>query len=326
MINKISRYKLPLAVFSFTAFILTAVQLRLENPILLAERFYKGLGWAEIFVISLYGGFVAYKMQDPQNIPRWRKITWSLFSFVFFAQLILGISGFETFLMTGKLHLPVPAMIISGPIFRGHLSVMSILFLSTIILTGPAWCSQLCYFGAFDNLASGSKSKRGGLRNKAAIKSTFLIITIAVTLALRWLEVPVIFATITAAGFGLGGILIMILISSRKGKMVHCTLYCPVGTLVSVFRYANPFRMYIDTNCTLCMKCTSHCKYDALNLKNIQQKKPGMTCTFCGDCLSACHEKSIKYRFLKLSPAKSHNLYLFMTITLHASCLAMARI
>ena len=44
MINTISRYKLPLAVFSFTALILTAVQLRLENPILLAERFYKGLG------------------------------------------------------------------------------------------------------------------------------------------------------------------------------------------------------------------------------------------------------------------------------------------
>ena len=53
--------------------------------------------------------------------------------------------------MTGKLHLPVPMMILAGPIYRGHTSVMSILFLSTLILSGPAWCSHLCYFGAIDN-------------------------------------------------------------------------------------------------------------------------------------------------------------------------------
>ncbi len=79
-------------------------------------------------------------------------------------------------------------MIIGGPIYRAQLSVMTILFLSTVILTGPAWCSQLCYFGAFDNLASGGKTSREILKHKGAIKSTILILVIAMALILRWLQ------------------------------------------------------------------------------------------------------------------------------------------
>jgi polyferredoxin len=324
---KLTRYRLPAAVFLFTAIILSLVQVKLQhNPILLAERFFRGSGWIEIFVISLYGGFVAYKMQEPANVPAWRRITWSIFSIVFFLQLFIGLSGAEKFLMTGKLHLPVPAMIIAGPIYRGHLSVMTILFLSTVVLTGPAWCSQLCYFGAFDNLASRGRTSRKTLKNKAAIKSTFLLLVIAVTLVLRWIGVSSLFSTLTAVIFGTAGILIMIVYSRKQGKMIHCTMYCPIGTTVSLFKYVNPFRMYIDTNCTLCMKCSVQCKYDALSIKNIRDKKPGMTCTYCGDCLSACHENSIKYKFFKLSPSTSRYLYLFLTISLHASFLAMARI
>ena len=155
MIEK--KYRLPVAVFILTFILLAFVQVKVERPMILAERFIKGGGWAEIFLISIYGAFVIYKMQDPVNVPEWRKITWTIFSVVFFSQLIIGLSGFEKFLMTGKLHLPIPMMIIAGPIYRGQLSVMTILFLSTVILTGPAWCSQLCYFGAFDNLAAGGK-------------------------------------------------------------------------------------------------------------------------------------------------------------------------
>ena len=92
-------------------------------------------------------------MQDPAKVSRWRKYTWFVFSVVFFSQLLLGLLVSDKFLMTGKLHLPVPMMILAGPIYRGHTSVMTILFLSTVILSGPAWCSHLCYFGAIDNLA-----------------------------------------------------------------------------------------------------------------------------------------------------------------------------
>jgi heterodisulfide reductase subunit A-like polyferredoxin len=74
------------------------------------------------------------------------------------------------------------------------------------------------------------------------------------------------------------------------------------------------------------MVCTTSCKYDALNRADIKARKPGTTCTLCGDCLSACHAGSIKYRFLKLSPEASRKLYLLITITLHAATMALARI
>lgn len=318
--------KLPLAVFILTFILLSSVQLKPGNPMLLAERFLKGSGWLEIFIIACYGAFTVFKMQDPANVPKWRKITWTTFSVVFFSQLIIGLSGYDKFLMTGKLHLPIPMMILAGPIYRGHLSVMTILFLSTVILTGPAWCSQLCYFGAFDNLASGGKASKEILKNKGAIKYTVLILVIATAIILRWMNVSMLISTLIAIAFGTAGILIMILFSARRKKMVHCVMYCPIGTIVNVLRHVNPFRMYIDESCTLCMNCTKFCKYDALNPVNIKNFKPSATCTLCGDCLAGCHHSSIKYKFLKMKPEYARNLYLILTISLHAACLALARI
>ena len=293
---------------------------------LLAERFIKGGGWAEIFLISLYGAFVVYKMQEPLNVPGWRKVTWTIFSVIFFSQLAIGLSGFEKFLMTGKLHLPIPMMIIGGPIYRGQLSVMTILFLSTVVLTGPAWCSHLCYFGAFDNLASGGKRSGEILKNKAAIKSTILMLVITMALILRLFKVPGLISTLIALGFGIIGISVMILFSLIRKKMVHCIMYCPVGTVVNLLKHINPFRMYIDKSCTLCMNCTKFCKYDALNAIDIKNFKPSITCTLCGDCLAGCHHNSIKYKYFNLNPELARNLYLILTISLYASCIALARI
>ncbi len=319
--------KLPAAVFLFVFFLLTMVQLKVENPLLLLERFLKGGGWVEIAVIALYGAVVAYHMQDPAKVQRWRQYTWFAFSLVFFFQLSLGLSGLEKFLMTGKLHLPVPMMILAGPIYRGSISVMTILFISTVILSGPAWCSHLCYFGALDNLAAGKRARSNPLRYKWAFKSTILLLVIAAAIILRWMKVPVTITTVLALGFGIIGLGIMILVSRKGGKMVHCTVYCPIGTVVNLTRFINPFRMYIDNDsCTSCQLCTRFCKYDALNPSDIAARKPGITCTLCGDCVASCHAGSIKYRFLKLSPEAARNLYLFITISLHAATMALARI
>jgi ferredoxin-type protein NapH len=320
------KQRLPSAVFIITFILLAFVQLKVERPMLLAERFIRGGGWAEIVVISFYGAFVAFKMQDPVNVPRWRKMTWTFFSIVFFTQLIIGLSGFEKFLMSGKLHLPIPMMIIGGPIYRGQLSVMTILFLSTVILTGPAWCSQLCYFGAFDNLAAGGKTSREILKYKGAIKSTILVLVITMALLLRLLNLPGTIATFAALAFGITGISVMLIFSLKMKKMVHCLIYCPVGTVVNLVKHINPFRMYIDKSCTLCMNCTKFCKYDALNAIDIKNSKPSITCTLCGDCLAGCHHNSIKYKYFNLIPEIARNLYLILTISLHASCIALARI
>ena len=323
---KYARYKLPAIVFLFTTVLLAFVQVKVQTPMLLAERFLRGSGWAEIFFIGCYAAFVSYHMQDPVNVPKWRKITWTIFSLVFFTQLLIGVSGFDKFLMTGKLHLPIPMMILAGPIYRGQLSVMTILFLSTVILTGPAWCSQLCYFGAFDNLAASGKTSRPIIKHKGAIKSTVLILVIAMAIILRWMNISMLASTLIAIAFGAGGIIIMLVYSMKRKKMVHCIMYCPIGTIVNIFKHTNPFRLYIAESCTLCMKCTQYCKYDALNPPDIRNLKPAITCTLCGDCLAGCHHNSIKYKFLKLRPEQARNLYLILTISLHAAFLALARI
>src|SRR5664279_16527 len=231
--------KLPLIVFLLTFTLLAFVQVKVARPMILAERFTQGAGWIEIFLIACYGAFIINKMQNPLNVPKWRKITWTLFSVVFFSQLLIGLSGFDKFLMTGKLHLPIPMMILAGPIYRGQLSVMTILFLSTVILTGPAWCSQLCYFGAFDNLSSGGRTSKEILKHKGVIKSTVLIMVISTAIMLRWLSAGMLVSTMIAVAFGVGGISIMIFYSLRKKKMVHCIMYCPIGTIVNVFKHIN---------------------------------------------------------------------------------------
>ena len=325
--QKTKLLRLPIAVFIFVLFLLIPVQLMVENPMLLMERFLPGAGWFEIVLIAFYGAIVAYKMQDPSKVQLWRRYTWLAFSVLFFSQLILGLFGFERFLMTGKLHLPIPMMILGGPIYRGHLSVMSILFVSTLVLSGPAWCSHLCYFGAIDSISSSGKTRRKPIRNKWALKSTILLLVIASALVLRWMKIPATTATFLAIGFGLIGLGVILLVSRKEGRMVHCTTYCPIGTIVNLGRFVNPFRLTIDqSTCTECMVCTSTCKYDALNRTDIAAKKPGLTCTLCGDCLSSCHAGSLQYRFPGLSGPNARNLYLFITISLHAATMALARI
>lgn len=320
------RHLLPTLVFLFVAFLLSMIQLKVKLPMLLFERFFEGAGWLEIALVSAFGWIVAYNMQDPKKSAKWRHISWSIFSIWFFTQLAMGILVSDVFLLTGKLHIPVPAMMISGPIYRGEKSIMTLLFLSTIVLTGPAWCSQLCYFGAIDSMAAKGKTTRKPLKNKMLYKNSILLLVILATLILRLFNVSALIATILGLSFGIIGLIVILFISRKQNRMVHCSTYCPIGTLVNYMRFINPFRMYIDSSCDLCMACTSKCKYDALNLKHIQNKKPGITCTLCGDCLSACKSQSIKYKFLGLSPTASRNLYLFLTISFYAVFLAMGRI
>ncbi|HHJ09823.1 MAG TPA: hypothetical protein ENK25_02910 [Bacteroidetes bacterium] len=61
-------------------------------PVLILKRFFPDYGrWIEILVISFYGSVVAWGMSDPAKAPRWRKITWTLFSAIFFTQLLPGL-------------------------------------------------------------------------------------------------------------------------------------------------------------------------------------------------------------------------------------------
>lgn len=321
------------------AFVLTAALLSIvnsvpENPLLLAERLFPGIGgWLQVGGVSLYSGFLCYKMAGREERKKWRLRAWTLFSLFFYGQLILGLTADSLFLLTGKLHLPIPAMILAAPVYRFSSWFMIILFLSTILLTGPAWCSQLCYFGAADaNAASiGSKKRRGFLKSaafkhKLKIKPVVLLTMVLAALVLRITGTGSSIATLCGLAAGVLGLLLVVFATTRNGMMINCTLYCPIGTIVGYAKKISPFRFVVNDNCTGCNACIPNCSYMALTPESLSKKKTGATCTYCGDCLVACRHNGLEYRFAWLDPKNAERLWIVATVVLHSVFLAVARI
>jgi len=314
------------ASFAFTFSLLAFVQFKMDPAGLLLERFVPDGGWIEAFWLSAYAGWLTTKMMEPAESARWRPRIWLFFSAVFFAQLMLGLAGFPSFLMTGKLHLPVPALIIAGPVYRGGGLFMIILFAATVLAAGPVWCSYLCYIGAWDDrfARSGGKPKPlPGWRRYA--RPAILAAVIAAALVLRLAGAPASLALGLASGFGIVGAGLMAYASRKTGVMVHCTSYCPIGWVATRLGKINPLRIKIKPGCNQCGACKSACRFDALTDRDIENKRPGPSCTLCGDCVHKCRQEQIVYWFPNLSPASARALFMVLAVTLHAVFLGVAR-
>jgi polyferredoxin len=314
------------AVF-LTAGMLIVVQIMAKRPMLMVDRYFPGMGWIEIVVLALYAGFLIPKILNPATSIRWRTILWLTFSVIFFSQLTLGLLGLESFLMTGKLHLPIPALIVAGPVYRGENFFMPILFGSTLLFIGPAWCSYFCYIGGWDFLAS-QKVKRPHSMPKwrQLLRVAILILVVSAAYFLKVSELPVSYVIRLAALFGLGGFAVMFFNSRRKGVMVHCITYCPIGIVANILGKISPFRLRIDDDCTGCRKCSMVCRYDALKPENIEQKSPGLSCTLCGDCIGTCKGSNIHYSFPGLSHKMARTLFIIFVVSFHAVSIGVARI
>lgn len=306
--------------------LLIIVQTVPQKPLFLLERLFPYGGWIQILLAVFYGFYICYKIQDRQVRPVWRRRVWLLFSVFFFGQLALGIFADPVFLMTGKLHLPIPAIILAGPVYRLEGLFMPILFLSTLLISGPAWCSQLCYFGAFDAINAQGRTDLKPFKYHKQMRFTVLFLVIAGAILLRLMGTNSFLATATGLTIGIAGLIIMLLLSRKNKKMVHCSSYCPIGTLVSYMKYLSPFRVKLTDNCTHCMACLRSCKYDALHREEIEAGKIGQTCTYCGDCIAACKHQALEYRFLRLRPARAERLWILVTVVLHTCFLMIARI
>jgi len=322
---------LPLLVMSVgTALLLVAVQLKAPWPMLLAERFLPGAGWAQAVLMAAYAAWVGRRLLDPKRQALTRRGIWLLFSAAFYLQLILGVSGIPQFLMTGVLHVPVPALIIAGPIYRGDGLFMPILFLATTLLIGPAWCSHLCYFGAFDALAGGrARPPRRIARGARLFQGASLVAVAAAAAALRVFHAPADLATGLGIGFGAAGIGVMLLVSRRTGRMVHCTAWCPVGLLATVLGKVSPWRVRVAPSCTGCLRCVPACRYNALDPERIRAGSPGASCTLCGDCLTACGDGAMTfslYGWQARDPAAVRTALTVALTILHAVFLGVARV
>jgi polyferredoxin len=294
---------------------------------ILAERFVRGAGWIEAFLLSVYASWLLTKLYDPRRTPAWRSWLWTFFSIVFFSQLVIGLLGIERFMMSGDLHLPIPAMIFAGPLYRGDGLFMPILFVSTILLVGPAWCSYLCYIGSWDlNSAVARKRPLPTKANRFWIRFGILAGIAGVAVALCLMGVSSLAATWLGVAFGVVGLGIIVWISRRMGAMVHCTMYCPIGLAADLLGKLSPFRLRINDSCNDCGACTLKCRYDALRSDDIQARRPGLTCTLCGDCLSSCKGKSIEYRFVGLALQNARTVFLVLAVSIHAIFLGVARI
>jgi len=330
---KLSKLRAPAFVFLLVFALLIPVQILPEKILLLFERLFSGGGWLQITIVSLYAAILMYNMQFRERRAKWRERSWLFFACFFYFQLILGISADSLFLLSGKLHIPIPAIIIAGPVFRFSSWFMIILFISTIIFTGPAWCSHLCYFGAFDSVSSHKSAKNerpdsivSGKKMRIITKFSILLILTGTALVLRIMNGSNNLATLLAMLFGMIGIGIILAVSRKTGSMHHCTLYCPVGTIVNYAKYISPFRFEINSKCTACCSCISKCRYMALSAESVKMNKIEDTCTYCGDCLTSCKHDALQYRFLRLSPEVAERLWLILTITIHAVFVAVARV
>lgn len=317
------------AAFILTAALLGIARAKSPLPVLLADRFWPGSGWLEIFLLALYAAWAAGALGDPKNARRLRPMLWAFFSAVFFAQLALGLSGIQEMLMTGRLHLPVPALIVGGPLFRGEGFFMPILFAVSVLLVGPAWCSWLCYIGAWDDQAS--RLPRRPPRNAPGKllwygRGAAMLLTVGAALSLRALGVSPGTAVLAAAVFGLAGVGVMLAASRRQGYMVHCATYCPMGLAGNLLGRLSPWRLRIDKGCTQCGVCSHACRYGALTTRDLAAGRPGLSCTLCGDCLPACPHSHPGYAFPGLSRQTARSAFLVMVVSLHAVFLGVARI
>lgn len=134
------------AAFLATAFFLGWLRWRLPGLVpLLADRFFPGMGMVQVAGAAWYAAWVAGLLCQPAKAGKVRRRLWWLFCSVFFMQFALGLAGFSIFLMTGALHLPIPGVILFGPVFRGGGLFMVFLLLFSLLVLGSAWCSHLCY-------------------------------------------------------------------------------------------------------------------------------------------------------------------------------------
>jgi polyferredoxin len=305
--------------------LLTITKIMAPYDMLIADRFLPGAGWLEIVLLSGYAAWLHRRFITSSTTARLRITVWLAFSIVFFSQFMLGVAGIDRFLMTGTLHVPVPAAVIGGPLYRGSRFFMPLLFVVTILLSGPAWCSHLCYVGAWDGLLARRKKLATPLSpGWNRLRIWLFIATPVVAIVLRVTAAGNTTATLIAVAFGIAGLLVMALLSTRRGTMVHCTSICPLGMAGNLLGRVSPFRLRIDDTCSACMQCTAVCRYNALQRRHIERRKPGYTCTLCGDCIAACKAGAIHISFFKVANARA--IFLVIVVALHAVFLGVARI
>lgn len=298
-----------------------------QPDLLLLHRLWPGWGALEALLAGLWAGLVYGWLADRKRAPVWRRRIWLLFSCVFFAQLLAGLFLHSLFLLQGVPHLPVPGLVLSGPLYRGEGPFfMPLLFAVSLVLAGSAWCSHLCYLGVWDALAAdtGPRTGRGLPRVWRTTRLILLVLSLLLPLGLRLAGLPWPWALVLALALGLAVLPCALWLSRRLGLPVYCCAICPLGMAGNVLARLSPWRLRRNRHCRQCGACARICRYGALRLEDgTGVTGPDWRCVLCRDCLSVCRHGALEVsccgwtgpwaeQGLILSLSVLHTLFLFL--------------
>ena len=326
----------------------------MKPELLVLERFFPQWGSLQLGLAGVWAALAAGWLSGKKS-PQARMRLWRLFSIVFFAQLALGLLLESRFLLSGQLHLPVPGLIAAAPVYRGGGWFMLGLFSFSTLLAGAAWCSHLCYFGAWD--ATAAKACAGGPHGLTRIpqpadadhsaaglpavqviprraptwlphlRLIMLGLTLSIPLLLRFAGAPVEAALSCGLLLGLLALPASLLVSRKAGYAAYCRGLCPLGLLAKWLGRIAPWRVRRTGSCRRCMACVRVCRQDAMG-DPASTSAPNADCNLCRDCVSVCPQRALSVTFYGLpgSQAWASPTFVAVLAALHAAFLAMARI
>ena len=302
----------------------------LRPELLLLHRLMPGWGAVQALPAGLWAGLVYGWLADRRRAPLWRRRIWLLFSCVFFGQLLAGLFLHSLFLLQGVPHLPVPGLILSGPLYRGGGSLfMPGLFAVSLLLAGSAWCSHLCYLGVWDarTADAGPRSGRGVPAAWRKARWGLLAVSLLLPLGLRLAGVPWPWALVLALALGLALLPCALWLSRRLGIPVYCCGICPLGLTANLLARLSPWRLRRNGRCTGCGACARACRYGALRLDGPGKAAgPDWRCTLCRDCMSVCRQGALEIRCWGQGGAWGEQALLCSLSVLHTLFLFMGRV
>lgn len=196
---------------------------------------------------------------------------------------------------------------------------MIVIWLMVTLTVGRGWCSWICFYGGWEEGFSsiGKKRKLNLLSKNKELREfqigffVFIVLASLCELSSIYCEwfcpfklvteyspmnsISGLIAGVMFIGLFLGLVVILPILTKRR---TQCGILCPFGAFASLTDKVSMFKINIDTEkCKGCMKCAMTCKFGAIDIKTIQDKKghPEYNCAKCGDCIGACPEEAISF-------------------------------
>lgn len=322
---------MPSLVFVVVAELLGMMQI-MKPGLFFLDRLVIGGGWVQIVLIAAWAYWLADHLIGKKPADLWRYRAWRLLCIVFFAQIILGyFFGYPFVASQARIHLPVPGLIVMNAIANENASMfMTYLFLGTVLLLGSSWCSHLCYFGGFDNMAATlSKAKpisAAATKRMQAVRYAVFFVALGLPLASRLAGLPMSYVWWTAFVVGILYFPYAFFISRRYGRMAYCTGVCPMGLLSTRLAKVSPWRIRRTDTCNDCGACIPVCRWGAITKESLIKGGPTLDCTQCRACINVCrNRKGLEVRFLGMGKKREwpEQLLVGLVVIVHAVFLGM---